>query len=151
MNAIKLAILTCLTTVGAALQAHAAMSVIYVVPGVVDSGGGNNTGVATVFHCSNPTSNSKDVNVSVYDSAGTLAGSATVAVGGKGTATFATKLTTVFREDANLATGTVRQGRAHISAQSDKVFCSVVVVDAANLAAGFLSSLHMIRIDGPEE
>lgn len=145
MNPIKCAMIAGLMIGVTALPAQAAMTVIYQASGVYDSGGPIQTGIATAILCTNPTNRPRRVRVIIRNFDGAVAGSATVAVAARGTATFVTRTTVVFVSDAALATGWIAQGSATIMAASDKVFCSIVVIDASKAIPTFANSLHLVR------
>jgi len=136
MNMIRCAVLASLAVVGFSAPAEAAFKLIYVVIGVTDNGGADNTGVATSFHCSNNGSTPANARVQVRSATGAvLPGAAlTQTIPSGGTVTFSTHPTVVFQDASatqNLKTGFVGQGRAAIFSEFDTVVCAADLVDAA--------------------
>jgi hypothetical protein len=120
----------------------------YVVPGVFDNGGAFNAGVATLFHCTNTSTTSENVQIVVRTFDGTIVGNVTFSMASASTITSGTHQTALFTEDVTLSAGTtINQGQAFIFATSQFVFCSAMIVDAAATIPNGIA-LHMVRF-GP--
>jgi hypothetical protein len=147
VNTIKCAVVACLVSLGATLPAQA-FHVIYQVLGVFDSGDVDNTGIATSFHCSNPTNNNVTVRVRVRGPNGVLVAVNTHDLPGLTTFTWSTHATFMFSDEdtaAILGTGAVRQGTAQIMTEtSDLVLCAADLLDASSTQT-FVAPRRMIR------
>src|SRR5258708_2957109 len=126
-------------------RAFPSLTMIYTVPGVTDSGGASDTGVATTLHCLNIDAAIKQIQVVYRGSNGALVSAHTYNVNPKQDFTVSTHSTVVFGEDTTLATGTgVRSGSFAISATSPNFVCTAMVVDAAATVPNGIA-LHMMR------
>jgi len=122
------------------------LTTIYVGAGVFDNGTGADTGQATSIHCSNVSGGSVQVRVLVLSSTGDVEGSMTVTVAHGQTTTISTHQTFLF-SDNTLSTGLVSQGVVNIEATNSGVFCTAVVLDAANAPPIFMSPLNLVRVN----
>jgi hypothetical protein len=121
------------------------LALTYVVPGVTDSGGADNTGVATTFHCTNTSTVSEQVQIVVRNFDGSIVGNDLSTVGSARTLTKSTHGTALTEDLPFLTPGTaINQGQAFIFATSQFVFCSAMVLDAS-IAGSQGVSLHMVR------
>ena len=121
------------------------LKVIYRVSGIRDDGAGDNTGTATVFHCSNLSNVSENVRFAIHNSIGSLVANSTRTIPSKSTISVATHGTANSENLPHLSPGTViGQGLAVIAATSPKVICTVIVVDAA-AATPIGTPLHLVR------
>jgi hypothetical protein len=121
------------------------LKVIYRVAGVMDSGSGGNTGIATSFMCTNISPVPENVRFRVYEKSGALAGNFTATLASKETYTASTHLTILVFENHVLSAGVlINQGSAIIWATSAKVICSAMIVDAG-AATPTGVALHMVR------
>ena len=123
------------------------LTTIYVGSGVLDDGSTFDAGIATSIHCSNVSGVAVQVRVLILGDTGAVEDSATRTPAHGGTVTFSTHPTRVFGENAFLETGLVRQGVVNVEATNSAVFCTAVVVDAANLMPTFMSPLHLVRVN----
>jgi hypothetical protein len=123
------------------------LTTIYVGSGVLDDGSTFDAGIATSIHCSNVSGVAVQVRVLILGDAGGVEDSATRTPAHGATVTFSTHPTRVFGENAFLETGLVRQGVVNVEATNSAVFCTAVVVDAANLMPIFMSPLHLVRVN----
>jgi hypothetical protein len=118
---------------------------IYRVSGVTDDGGADNTGVATALHCTNSSGVQQSVNVSFKFATGAPVNGFGAALKAGETRTWATHPSVLFEETGGFGGGVaIHQGSAAISASSDRIHCSAMVIDAgASVPHGF--ALHMVR------
>jgi hypothetical protein len=107
------------------------LTTIYVGTGVRDGGGANNTGIATVFHCSNVSGVSATVRFLVLNAGGAFQASVTIVFPHGVTQTVSTNFTSPYIETDELATGVVNQGVVNIESTESGVFCSAETIDAA--------------------
>jgi hypothetical protein len=118
------------------------------VSGVLDNGGGNRLGNATVFFCTNFSNVDEKVRISLRVANPTNAGGVinrTLGFGPGETQTWGTHLSS-YNTDKKLAAGTVfRQGSAIIFATSVNVHCSAAQVDASETRPLSIP-LHMVRL-----
>jgi hypothetical protein len=137
------------------VQAHVgdAEIVLYRVSGVYDSGGADNTGVATTFFCTNVSGVPETIRFVVRSAGGSLVVNVAFTINHLQTLTVSTHFTVRFGEDASLATGGVNGGTAAIAATSQHMTCSAMIVDAAAAVPQGIA-LHLLRynpIPGTEE
>ena len=123
------------------------LTTIYVGSGVTDSGDAANTGVATSIHCSNVSGTTVQVRVLILGGIGAVEGALTQSLVHGQTITFSTHSTLVFGEGSTLATGPVLQGVVNVEATNSAVFCSAMIVDAANFTPAFMGPLHLVRVN----
>jgi hypothetical protein len=131
----------------AAAVTFPSLTTIYVGSGVLDSGDINYVGEATSIFCANVSGASVQVRALVLTNGGTVAGSRTSTVQHGATVTFSTHLNVVFLSDASLETGIIGQGAVNIEATNSAVFCTAVIVDAANAKPAYMSPLHLVRVN----
>jgi hypothetical protein len=111
--------------------------IIYRFPGVIDSGTGQNTGVATVFHCTNFSGVVENIRFVTRAANGNLLTNVVFPNAHLATLTAATHETAFYSDSATpLNTGGVAQGTTAIAATSINVVCTAVTIDAAPPAAG---------------
>ena len=125
------------------------LTTIYVGSGVYDDGSADNTGEATSIHCSNVSGVAAQVRVVVLNNAGGVAGSLTSNVPHGATATYSTHRTMIFGDDGgDLNIGVfIAQGVVNVEATNSAVFCTAVLVDAANFKPVYMSPLHLVRVN----
>jgi hypothetical protein len=120
------------------------LQLIYFISGAFDSGGAQNTGIATVIHCSNWSGTTQRFQFVVFSADGAVKSNMTVDVPHAGTRTAATKVNQTFVVDRNLNTGAVSQGLVAVLATHKDATCTAQVLDAsASLPQGML--LHGVR------
>jgi hypothetical protein len=105
--------------------------IIYRFPGVRDSGGSPNTGVATVFHCTNFSGVPETTRFVTRNFNGTLLQNNAVSINHLETRTAVTKSTTAYADNLVLATGLVAQGTTAIAATSTNIICTAMTIDAS--------------------
>jgi hypothetical protein len=144
---VAIAAASLLPAVPAIAAATDPLKVIYRLSGVRDNGGAANTGLATVFFCTNFGDVEERVRISLRAEADGAPTNNTFNFGPGQTRTLATHFTTVYSEEAQLDPGTFyEQGAATISATTVNVHCSVVQADGA--AAGPRGvALHLVRFN----
>jgi hypothetical protein len=124
------------------------LTTIYVGSGVYDDGSVTGVGEATAIHCSNVSGVGVQVRVLVLDVLGAVAGSETTSLAHGRTVSFSTHRTVVYFDSAsNLETGSVLQGVVNVEATNSAVFCTAVVLDAANEKPVYMSPLHLVRVN----
>jgi hypothetical protein len=135
------------STVPAIKAADDPLQAIYRVSGVLDSGDGSGAGTATLFFCTNFGGVEERVRVSLRLENPVAPINATLNFGPGETRTFATKGTSTYSEDINMAPGVAfEQGSAIIYATTLHVHCSAAQVSAAaDVPVG--SPLHMVRLN----
>jgi hypothetical protein len=139
-------------------KAHAPQAVggslvpIYLVTGVRSSGV-DNAGIATAFVCTVSSGATETIKIKVLDSSGTTVVDQDANINSPNTHTFSTNATQLF-SGLNLSAPLINPpGTAVISATSNVVFCTAMLVDAANLSPQGIA-LHQIRfnlVSGTEE
>lgn len=115
---------------------------IYVASGVLNTADGDNTGSATVVHCSN-VGGVAGLRFLFHGNDGVLKGTHSFSLPVRGTYTVATKGVNVFG-DVPVGTGPIVQGRLAVQATHSAVFCTAMVVDAAATVPEGIP-LHMVR------
>ena len=105
--------------------------IIYRFPGVRDSGGIGNTGVATIFHCTNFSGVDETVRFVTRFSTGGLASNLTVTISHLQTESAATKLVIPYNNETDLLTGAVGQGTTAIAGTSINIICTCETIDAS--------------------
>jgi hypothetical protein len=127
----------------AATPAHAAVSVVYMISGVLDNGAGDGVGLASAFHCTNLAGTANTVTIAVHNSLGKVVANESRSIPSKQTYTWTTHQQSMFAA-INLETGAVFQGYAVISAANPNLTCSSMIMNAAvNEPQGI--ALHMQR------
>jgi hypothetical protein len=112
---------------------------------VVDSGGADNTGAATAFHCTNFSGVNENVRIVVRNFNGVLLFNFYSTILHLSTVAASTKATSVY-STFNMNTGAIHQGTAAIAATSVNVVCTVMQVDAASSTPQGIK-LQMIRFN----
>jgi len=107
------------------------LATIYIGAGVRDNGGATNTGIATIFHCTNVSGLNATIRFLVLGDNGAVQGNASQIIGHGGTVTASTKGTNSYFDDLILATGEVGQGVVNIESTQSGVFCTAETLDAA--------------------
>jgi hypothetical protein len=122
-----------LPTIADGARAFPALTTIYRFSGVRNTDNAGQTGVATVFHCSNYSATTQQVRIVVRNYLATVVADLTFAVPARDTKTASTKYTVAFFDDKILLTIPVRvdQGNASIQATNANVHCTAMIVDAA--------------------
>ena len=119
------------------------LTTIYVGAGVTDDGGANDTGLATVFLCSNVSGAQASVRWLILNVGGSIHDQATRDIAHGETAIVSTHHTTTF-SGISLGTGAV-QGVINIESTESAVFCTALIVDAADAGEGM--PLHLVRVN----
>ena len=127
--------------------------VLYLFPGVRDTGNGVQAGVATVVHCFSFSSTPETVQYIVRNFQGTIAVNVTHTLNPFETRTAATHDTVLYDEDVFLNTLLIDQGTLGIAATNPNIVCNAQVIDASVLVPNGID-LHAIRftpIPGSQE
>ena len=127
--------------------AFGGLTTIYVGSGVHDNGQIDNVGEATSIHCSNVSGVSVQVRVLILHDSGPVAGSLTLTLAHGATKTVSTHPTAVFTDTGLDIADAVIQGVVNIEATNSAVFCTAVLVDAANAKPVYMSPLHLVRVN----
>jgi len=118
--------------------------IIYRFPVVADNGG-TNSGIATVFHCTNFSGVQESLRIVVRATDGTLVGNFSQPINHLQTLTLATHATAIYFETV-VSMGPILQGSAAIAATSVNVVCTAMTLDASTFSpVGF--PLHGIRFN----
>jgi hypothetical protein len=104
--------------------------IIYRFPGVKDNGGGDNVGVATVFHCTNFSGVVENVRIVVRNGDSVIKANQLDPVPHLNSQAWSTHGTNIYGENI-LATGSVDRGTAAIAATSVNVVCTAVTISAS--------------------
>ena len=126
------------------------LTTIYVGAGVYDSGHfADDVGEATSIHCSNVSGVSVQVRALVLNTTGGVAGTpVTVTLAHGESLTFSTHPTVIFADvTGDLNTFGISPGVVNVEATNSAVFCTAVVVDAANAKPVYMSPLHLVRVN----
>ena len=105
--------------------------IIYRFPGVRDDGGANNTGVATVFHCTNFSGVDETIRLVTRDADGTLKTNIANVIPHLVTLTFGTHFVVAYAGEISLSTASVGQGTTAIAATSINIICTCETIDAS--------------------
>jgi hypothetical protein len=106
--------------------------IIYRFPGVRDNGGANNTGVATVFHCTNFSGARENVRFVTRDFDGAIRSNIFVqGIPHLNSFVTATHETIAYVELVSLSTGMVFEGTTAIAATSINIICTAETIDAS--------------------
>jgi len=130
----------------AAAVTFSTLTTIYVGAGVKDSGGGALVGVASSFSCANVSGANAVIRFLVLNSTGGVAAAQTQTLPHGFTATASTHDTAVF-SDSVMNSGTVSPGVVNIESTESGIFCTAVVVDAANATPLFMGPIHLVRVN----
>lgn len=129
-----------------ALRAFPALTYIYVISGVQDSGGAENAGVATTIHCTNWTVASQQIRFTVKNFNGATVATQTVGIGGGVTVTKSTHGSAITEDLPHFSPGVaINQGSVAIEATAAQVTCTAQVRDAASAVPA--SPLHSVRFN----
>ena len=135
MTKIHALVVSAALAIGMAAPASAASTdpevIIYRFPGVRDSGGGDNSGVATVFHCTNFSGTGENIRLVTRNTIGVLKTNVSVSLVHLQTKTVSTHNTAAYDEDDFLGTGLVNQGTTAIAATSTNIICTAMTIDAS--------------------
>jgi hypothetical protein len=121
------------------------LTTIYVGAGVRDDGDIGNEGIATAFLCSNVSGQTADVRILILGNTGALVDQATFSPAHGATITVSTHVTTSFANELSIDSGVVAQGVVNIEATQSGVFCTAMIVDAAD--SGEMAPLHLVRVN----
>jgi hypothetical protein len=124
------------------------LTTIYVGTGVRDNGGGDNSGLATAFHCSNVSGTNVQIRFLVLRDDGSGAGAITRPVPHGGSITVSTHLTAFFIED-DVVSPSIVIGRGVINIESTEsaVFCQAYITEAATTVPDSAIPLKLIRVN----
>lgn len=130
----------------APIERTAAASIsLYVVPGVVDSGDGPGSGIATTVMCTNHSGAAQRIEFWIRQSP-TSVTQASLQVPNGHTVTASSHNTAAFVEDVLLSPGTrITRARLSVIGTSRYIFCSALIVDASGVPPSFMDALHMVR------
>jgi hypothetical protein len=150
MTKISLAVMSAALAIGMAAPASAATTdpevLIYRFPGVRDQGGSPNSGLATVFSCTNFSGAPETIRFVPRADDGALLGNTPFAINHLQTLTVATKSVAAYIIFAMPPTGFMQQGTMAIAATSTNMVCTAMTIDAANAIPTFAVPLHGIRL-----
>jgi hypothetical protein len=113
------------------IQAVGTYPIVYNVTGLRDDGGAGNAGIATTFHCTNPSPFLANVQIVIYNFDGTLKVNRAFQVDTRHTYTASTHSTVLYDEDAILNSGVLNQGYGQIRSDNANLLCAGEVVDAS--------------------
>ena len=119
--------------------------IIYRFPGVRDDGGSPNTGLATVFLCTNFSGATETIRFVPRANDGALLGNTSLTINHLQTLSVATKSVVAYVIGAMPPTGFMQQGTMAIAATSNNMVCTSMTIDAANAKPTFAVPLHGIR------
>ena len=146
VTAITTAAAIALATILPARAAFPALTLIYRVPGVIDSGSAIDVGVATAVQCTNVSGVAITLRVVSVHLDGSVAGTATVTVANGHTVSLSTHFTNPYGNEVTAISAGIgiNAGSIRILATRAAVFCNASVIDAsATLPNGI--DLHMVR------
>ena len=118
---------------------------VYLVIGVRASGT-DNSGLATSFSCTVSSGAVETIKISVLNSGGTQVIDQAINVGSPNTQTFSTNGTVLFNDLLLNAPAINPAGVATIFASSNLVFCTAMLLDAANASPQGIT-LHQVRFN----
>jgi hypothetical protein len=118
---------------------------VYLVTGVRASGT-DNSGPATSFICTVSSGAVETINIKVLNSGGMQVIDQNINVGSPNTQTFSTNATVLFSEVLLSAPAINPAGVATIFATSNLVFCTAMLLDAANASPQGIA-LHQVRFN----
>jgi hypothetical protein len=107
-----------------ALAVSGPYQVVYVFPGVRDTGGTSATGVATAVTCFSFSPIVESIQFIVRNSAGSVVVNTTYPINPFQTITVATHDTVLYNEDLFLASGIIEQGVLGLSVTSTNIVCT---------------------------
>jgi hypothetical protein len=121
------------------------LTTIYVGSGIVDSGGPENAGFATIFNCSNVSGVTATVRFLILSTFGVNADKSVVLPHGE-TVVAATDETAVSFETLSLDVMSILNGGVvNIESTQSGVFCNAIFADAAG--GGFAVNLPLVRVN----
>jgi hypothetical protein len=124
------------------------LTTIYIGTGVRDNGGGDNSGLATAFHCSNVSGNIAQMRFLVLGDDGSGAGEITRSVPHGGSVSVSTHLTAFFVEDDIVTPGiSIGRGAINIESTESAVFCQAYITEAATTVPDSAIPLKLIRVN----
>jgi hypothetical protein len=136
MKKTQLVLVSAALAIGMAAPASAGVNdpeiIIYRFPGVRDDGGATNTGIASLFHCTNFSGQNETLRLVTRNSNSTLLSNSTITITHLSTLTMTTHITVAYFHNLSLATGAVAQGTTAIAATSINIVCTAMTIDAAN-------------------
>lgn len=106
--------------------------IAYQLTGLRDDGSPSSSGVATTFHCTNPTAFPANVQFVIYNFDGTLAVNQTFSLTKFQTFTASTHNTVLYDEDVTLGSGVLNQGYVQLRSDNLGLLCGAEVVDASS-------------------
>jgi hypothetical protein len=126
--------------------------IIYRFPGVRDNGGGANTGMSTVFHCTNFSGVVEKMRFVARDFDSTILANIDFTISHLFTLTVGTHFSVLYNEQLSLNTGVV-QGTAAIAATSTSIICTAMTIDASSAVPnGFaLRGIRFNPVPGSQE
>ena len=137
MTKIPALVVSAALAIGIATPAPAGVNdpevIIYRFPGVRDTGGADNSGVATSFHCTNFSGATESVRMVIRNDFGGLITNVLISIDHLQTITRSTKLTVAYT-DISLGSGFLAQGTIAIAATSMNVICTAMTIDASTVA-----------------
>jgi hypothetical protein len=138
MKTIQALVVSAALAIGMAAPVLAATTdpevIIYRFPGVLDNGGGLNTGVATVFHWTNFSGVVEIIRYVTRNASGSLLTNITTLIDHLQTITASTHNVNAYADNVSLATGLVAQGTTAIAATSINIICTAETIDASTAA-----------------
>ena len=135
MKTIQSVLVSAAVATAMAAPASAAQSdseiILYRFPGVRDDNGASNSGIATVFHCTNFSGVTENIRFVTRNHDGTLLTNVPGVIPHLNTFSAATHVTLAYNEDTSLQTGLVNQGTTAIAATSINIICTAETIDAS--------------------
>ena len=135
MQTIQRLVVAAALAIGMAAPASAAATdpevILYRFPGVRDSNGAPNSGVATAFHCTNFSGVPENIRFVTRNHDGALLTNVPAVIPHLHTFTATTHVTLAYNEDTSLQTGLVNQGTTAIAATSINIICTAETIDAS--------------------
>jgi hypothetical protein len=113
-----------------ALADSGPFQVLYIFPGVTDSGGPTPDGVATAVHCFSFSPSEESIQYVVRNSQGALEATSTTDINQFQTLTVTTHSTNIYPASV-VVTHAINQGVLGISATSTNIVCTAQVIDAS--------------------
>jgi hypothetical protein len=122
--------------------------VIYRGAGVLDTGGGDNTGAGTAIHCTNFSGVNENIRFVIRNTNAALLANVALLVPHLNTGTVLTKAGFLYN-GTNLNTGQIKQGTVAVAATSIHVTCTALQFEAgaAGAASPQTGKLHMTRFN----
>jgi hypothetical protein len=145
-----LSIAACVLATSATATTFPSFTTIYVITGIKDSGGADNTGAATAVQCSNVSGVTTTIRYLTLSASGTVLGTVTrnnVAHGEtvenstKGTFAYNNEGLDLIPDMASISAGVL-----NIESLQSGVFCTAAIIDASNVVPIGVSP-HIIRVN----